>query len=86
VQPRRARPEVLQLGDGLEVAQVPQIHCKSAVYESEESIDWTIRRPQPILAPRPSARRRRGAHGPERRHHAPHPTRHPRAGRRRPRR
>ena len=33
--------DVLQLGDGLEITQVAQVHSKSPVYRFQESIDWT---------------------------------------------
>ena len=42
VQLGRGAADVLQLGDGLEVAQVAQVHCKSPVDDSQETIDWTV--------------------------------------------
>jgi hypothetical protein len=55
VQPGGRTAQVLQFGNGLEVAQVAQVHRKSPMDESEEIIDWTTGHGQRTL-PRESPR------------------------------
>ena len=49
VQLGRCAAHVLQGGDGLEVAQVAEVHCKSLIYGLQETIDWTVADVRPTL-------------------------------------
>ena len=49
MQPRRRAAHMLQLGKGLEVAEVAQVHSKSYFDGSPETMDWTVMVPAPIL-------------------------------------
>ena len=77
MQPRRRAAHMLQLGKGLEVAEVAQVHSKSYFDGSPETMDWTVMVPAPILNAegRPATWiRARNLHSSQRRPHARFPT------------